>query len=414
MLATIRHARRQMPNILRVIVALYFFSFIFEGLVRYVLSKVGLSTLLYARDLVPLLAIGSIITLWRLDHLRPSTFLIFIGILLLHLLTGTFYLHGPMQQLFGFKIFLPMILGMALASHSGFIDGNRTFLPQLLIIFVASLTGLIINDYFTYPWEGELFESAFATNEQSRVWSADGVRRLSGLSRVSFDAASVILLSTILIWSYILESKLRFIIFIFAAYGITLTTTKGALFGLLVFGISAQFSAAGKRLNWLKFVLMIVIIVMTLLPIISQIHSVSQRSLPSYLFWWLSSFIERMEWTWPRALNLWLNHGSLLVGRGLGGIGVPQNYGEWWLSSPADNLFVFLTVTFGFLGSIYLGLFVNKAIGWNGSTAQENIAMLGILIGLVTFGFTANIIEQPLLSCALGYCVICLFRPRTV
>lgn len=402
----------KMSGLALTVLALYFSSFVFEGAIRYAFAQAGLASLLYARDLIPLMAIVFIFFMWAEDRVRPSAFLIFLFILTFHLTTGTFYLGGLVQQLFGFKIFLPMILGMAIASYIRPSSNYHQYLPYLIGVFLISFIGLAVNYYLVFPWEGESFESVFAVTEQSRNWTAGGVRRLAGLSRASFDAASILLVSAILLWIYFLHSKLRFIIFVLAAVGIALTTTKGALLALFAFGVAAQLSASGKRVAWLKFFLISVTTIIVLIPITSQLVAVSQRTLPENLVWWISSFVERMEWMWPRAFSLWLDKGNWFVGRGIGGIGVPQQYGEWWLANAADNIFVFVTVTFGFLGWIYFSTVIIKSINWKGQTHEENLTVFGLLIGIITFGFTANIIEQPILSCILGYCIVRLFQPE--
>ena len=73
------------------------------------------------------------------------------------------------------------------------------------------------------------------------------------------------------------------------------------------------------------------------------------------------------------ALTGWLDHGSLFIGRGLGGIGFPQLGVEWWRYNAADNLMIYLLVSFGLLA---LGAMTLTSDVPSGRTGDENIREL--------------------------------------
>lgn len=391
-----------LPRFLSAAVVLYLLSFIFEGVVRFSLSSIGLASLLYLRDIIPLLVILFLFSYWFKEKLESMVFIFFFIILMIHFSIGFSYLGGLFQQLFGFKVFMPLLMGVALANY---------WSPQVLIksknlvtlVFFVTLLGVFLNHQVVFPWEGEDFSTVFGVSEQSRNWTASGVRRLAGFSRASFDAASVILISTLFVLFRWDNFIIRLSIFILSFFAVFLTTSKGALLALIVLALVFFLSNNGKRVMLIKIAFFFVVSLVSLVPLISLLFDVNARNVSPEVYWWISSFIERMEWMWPRAFEMWLQDGNIVFGRGLGGIGVAQGYGEWYWINAGDNIFVYWLVTFGLLGVVYLLFFAYHFSLYKEIDSSTGLLVMAGIIAILTYGLTANCIEQPILSIALGY-----------
>jgi hypothetical protein len=122
---------------------------------------------------------------------------------------------------------------------------------------------------------------------------------------------------------------------------------------------------------------------------------------------WLSSFVERIDFMWPDAINTWLTHGNLVTGRGLGGIGFAQASGEWWRYNAADNLMIYLLVSFGLFAILYAGGFLLSLR--RTFTADPSLDFLarcvrGWALVVFSYGCTSNMVEQPLMNMVIGLC----------
>lgn len=402
-----------LPRFLSVAVVVYLLSFVFEGIVRFSLSSVGLASLLYLRDMVPLLVVAFLFSYWFKEKLESMVFVIFFIVLMIHFVIGFAYLGGFFQQLFGLKVFMPLLMGVAMAHYWApqIFTQSKYLVP---LVFLATLLGVFLNHHIAFPWEGGEFSTVFGVSEQSRNWTASGVRRLAGFSRASFDAASVILVSTLLalfIWHKLF---VRLSILALSFFAIFLTTSKGVLFALVALAFVVFISNDGKRVTLVKLTFFLVLLLVALVPLFSLLVDVNARNVSPEVYWWTSSFIERMEWMWPRAFEMWIQDGNILFGRGVGGIGVAQGYGEWYWINAGDNIFVYWLVTFGLFGVVYL-LFLSYHISiYRDVDSATGLLVMAGIIAILTYGLTANCIEQPILSFALGYfCARVLGAKRT-
>jgi hypothetical protein len=128
---------------------------------------------------------------------------------------------------------------------------------------------------------------------------------------------------------------------------------------------------------------------------------------------WAASFVERMLQMWPRAFALFDGPLSVVLGRGLGGIGSPQQLGEAHWFNTADNVMLFLLVTFGIAGPIYLGIVAARlsATLATGATTPAVCWACGWFALLLAVGLTSQMIEDPISNLSLGVSLALLFQP---
>ncbi|RZT04592.1 hypothetical protein SAMN05216319_3621 [Duganella sp. CF402] len=392
---------------------LYLATFVCEGALRFILNKAHLSSMLYLRDLLPVMGAGVLLTTWMGNRRQPMVPLLVVMLLLFHFFIGFFFIGNLFQQLFGMKMLMPVVLGLAVG-HMGLpmtLERIRWYAAFTIIIVVASLA---INYKVPFPWEGADFESVFGVTPQGRNWTAGSFRRLAGLSRSSYDAACALLYCAAIVVASFRGVFFRISMWLLAFIGIALTTSKGSEVAMLALAGVVIFADGGRRIGWLRFCVLGSLFLVLLAPMLALVMDVRIRDFVGSAAWWLSSYADRMENTWPRALKLLMEHGNIVIGRGIGGVGTPQGFGEARLYSPADNIFVYWTLTMGMLGWAYGGAILTKLLTWHGETEQQRLVMYGFVISVLIYGIGANIMEQPLSGFGVGYVIAVLFRPRTL
>lgn len=395
------------------LVVLYLVSFAFEGLVRYSLDRAGAGSLLYLRDIVPLAVVTGCIYAWMAGFVRPTLLLLALLVLLIHFFIGYYYLGGLVQRLFGFKVFMPFLLGVAYCTLMNGVVKQK-YIPWILGALLISISAVIANKFVAMPWEGAEFETVFGVAQQARNNTALGVRRLTGLARAAYDVASVILVCLVIVLAYYRKPAIKFALWGLATVAIALTTTKAALFSALIIGFCAVFYETRYASKIFRFVVFGTLLLCVGMPVLSLYLNVSTHEVVDSFAWWLSSFAVRMEYMWPRAFEVWTEHGNVLIGRGLGGLGFPQRYGagEWKVLNVADNLFVYWTVIFGIVGWGYALVLLWRLFHWKPTAPFDSRLVFGFMVVLFSFGLTASVIEQPILLFSMGFC-FCLVWTQT-
>ena len=99
------------------------------------------------------------------------------------------------------------------------------------------------------------------------------------------------------------------------------------------------------------------------------------------------------------------------MGRGLGGIGSSQSNYELNLYSPADNMFVYLYVTFGIF-SILIYYYIIHCINKMNLKNKNNYEYIiyNILLIICSYGIVCNILEEPLLCILFGGSIGFMFK----
>ncbi len=382
---------------------IYLLTFVFEGVLRYTLSNLGLSSFLYLRDLIPISMVAYLFFVWIVGRAQPTVLILFLYILTLHFLVGFYYMEGVFQQLIGLKVFFPFLLGMSIGLY---LCVNKSSVKILVItIVLISAVGVVINYFYVYPWEGLEYDTMFGITTQSRLWWSGGERRLSGLSRASFSAATVLLIGSTLILFLFKSFWVKYSVFLFAFAAIYLTTSKGGMMAMLLVLIAYLVSNKLENTKIIKLMLSVVLILVIFAPIVSYL--IELKSLPTNIPDALTSFFVRIVFMWPQAFDLWFSSGNILLGRGPGGIGVSMRYGDSNLFNAADNIFVYWSVTFGLLGWVVMFLFISKIFT---SEDKYYVQKLFILLSILAYGMTLNVFEDAVLAISIGVVVGLTYR----
>lgn len=378
-------------------------SYIFEAPLRYALLRAHVPTLIYLRDLAAFALIGFAVASWLAGERRVFPMVIALYALMLHLLCGVLMLPGLIQPLLGLKVFFTFLFGMAAAPAIA--DRVSGLVRLCLFALLATACGVLMDAFVDFPWAGETYESALATVQVTREWTTGGVARLSGFARASFDAATAVLVLLVPVLASRWNVIGRALLWALALVTVWLTTSKGALLALAALAVwrvlEGSRSARAPVLTWIYLFAGCCLA----LPLAAVQFGFGVRR--GAVAGWLSSFMDRVDYMWPDALAGWLDHGSLFVGRGLGGIGFPQLGLEWWRYNAADNLMVYLLVSFGLVSLVYVIAFLRGLARTFEAGAAESLfarCVRGWAVVLFSYGCTTNMIEQPLMNLVLGVC----------
>jgi hypothetical protein len=386
-----------------VLTALWIGSQLFDAALRQILVTAGLPWLIYARDLA--LLAGLVIL--GVENGVSRSLILSVSTLWWAGLVGLAQSRHSTQMLFALKVFLPFLFGIA---WCGTIPAKVPGLRARLLLksaFAVSVGAVILNTWIEWPWEGLTYSLEGQDREivGARLWTTQGIKRIAGFSRSSYDAAIAVasLAITLVAGRGRLVSKLATLATAIAA--VALTTTKGVLLGLgfVVIDVVARSlwpragrSIVGPTLAWTLGACV------ALLPLASWAGAVLMDTSTDLQDLLLSSMNDRLEGCWPSAWSLIVGEGNPWTGRGLGGLGTAQLYYENDLYNPGDNLLIYLVGNFGVLGVVILAGLTAKVAGLARSEEpfDRMLSLAGLLI--LAYGMTTSVVESPLLGLWLG------------
>jgi hypothetical protein len=384
-------------------------TYVVEAPLRFGLGVLFTDKIIYLRDVASALCVAAAMLSWFQG--QGSAYVVVTGgaILMLHTLIGVVTLNTFAQPLFGLKIVAPFLLGLTVAPLL------RIRIPQVSTFagwcFVITAVGVVMNIWVEFPWVGMEFDSPVGKLQLSRQWWSGGGLRLPGFTRASYIAAQIILATLVPLLAAASSAFKRLSLLGLAATVIALTTTKGAWSGLLLLLICDSLTFAGLA-HVAGAVLALAFFACLALPIIGVQFGRIGPPVPT----WAESFMERLGDMWPRAFDLYDGPVSVVLGRGIGGIGMAQKLGEERIFNAADNLMVFLLVSLGIAGPIYLGwLIVRVAVAVRHvPVALPTRWACGWLAVLLGVGLTTGMIEEPVTNITLGISFGLMFVPRQV
>ncbi len=380
------------------VVALTLASYVLEGPLRLTLHLLSLESTLYLRDLAAAVATGLVLLSWLRGQRAAAPFAAVTALLLAHCLIGMLTLPSLFQALFGLKIFLVFLLGFAAAPILS--RRPRAVARFAAFCFFATALGVLLNVFVELPWLGLTYDTAFGETVAARKWwtAGSGDMRLPGFARASFTAASIMVVALIPLLELRIGLLRKGMLVVIAVATIRLTTTKGAFTALAAVLAFKALASVPKSARLTSGALYALAAMCMALPIVAVQIGAENATVPI----WLASFLEGVGDLWPRAFEL-LEGGAWLWGRGLGGIGTAMQYGEWASFNSADNLMLYVLVSFGLLGVGYVWLFMFRLTGL---LARTQTLMRGSARGFTAawlcYGFTAGMIDLPITNLAIG------------
>lgn len=406
-------ARRAVP--LAVLALVY--NDIFGAVIRFAAVSLGVPGLSYAPMLFAASVVMGCVGLVRLPRGVWLTLGLFASYAFYTCLVGG--ARGSLlTQLssvsFALYTWTPFFLGLILVALG--LEG--VFLRAALLWWSFAVAGVILNAFLQFPWLGATFEVLGQQTQVARDWTTNGIERLAGFSRASFTAANEIALFSMLLAARArTHAALKVLIWAVSVVAVALTTSKTPLTVLVVVPL-ALLSVRGARAfsarpalpyHVAMFVLLALLAVTVALPCASSAQDLlASTSASDVGFLTLSSMLDRFGTMWPAAFELLASDQNAIewiMGRGLGGIGAAQAIFEPLAVNSADNLFVFLYVTFG-IGAVLFGAAIVAGFKKYYAKAPDAFTSLfALAASVLTLGIATNVIESVVPALATGMLV---------
>ena len=384
----------------------YITTFVIEAPLRFVLSGLDLALLIYVRDLLLIAVMLAVLAQHAFKGWLEPAFWLIAGILSFHALIAFYHELSLFQIMFGLKMYLPMLfIALVYSSLQGQLGQLRV---PVFILFLLACSGVYINSVVAYPWEGLRYIVAGAEIEGNRQWFTTGIalKRIAGFTRTSFEAAVQVLILGGFLVAFLRAPVLKVVVWLMAGVAIVLTTTKGILLAYLVVTVFLIVKNMVPNVgNWYQKALVVPASILVLMPVFPTLIPISINWFDATQRFLFSSFIARMESTWPGAFGLLNQNASEIVGRGVGGIGTAQKVFEPLLYNPGDNLFVYLYVSFGVFSIGYLLYFMAKLRYLKFQESRADLFIYMVIVSVLIFGLTANVIDSGVLCLFLGMAV---------
>lgn len=372
----------------------YILLLFIEGPLRYILYLYGTTYLLYIRDFIIIIIIAGYICQSLFTFKINRMFIIVIIIFIFHSIVALFFVDNYLMPFFAWKTYLGLFLGILYGSL--LFTNLRLTVRVFTVLLICGVIGVFINYFIEFPWEGLEYRLGGVDIEGVRSWvDMFGLKRLSGFARTSFDAAAQALLLAVFLFCYLKNSFAKLLIWLLVAPVLFLTTTKGILLTyllltifFLIYRIIPNYYHIYQKL---LFVLLAIAIIMPVLSIFGPIY----HDVPLFL----KSFYMRIEGSWPDVFKLVQQDGSLLLGRGLGGMGSSQVYFEAPKYNPGDNIFLLFYGNLGLFGIVYL-IYLAK-LGQSLDLKTELFYYL-FIFSFLSYGIVTSCIDNALFCLFLG------------
>lgn len=385
---------------LGILVLIALSTYVLESPLKFGLSKIGLSFAIYGRDAIAAATVFLAFMHWVLGKgYSASNKVAFI--LAIHAFYGIVALESLVQPILGYKLYMFILLGIA--CYETFQANIHIATRWFIAVYVISIAGVAINWGVDMPWTGSTFDSAAGDTAVSVEWTSGGIPRLSGFARASYDAATIIATTTIPI---ALLPSLGFLsrafILLLSTAVIALTTSKGAILAMAFITIYVLFFSKSNKKNGVPALIMAAPAISLTIPLLLSAYQM-KAEIGGSLWWLLSSFAVRINWMWPKAFESLSRHIDWIAGRGLGGIGFPQRFSEASIYNSADNIMVYLFVSFGVFAIFYVYWILLK-LKENAPSTPNYIwhCLICWLIYLNVYGFTTNLVEGPFFGFFMG------------
>lgn len=396
----IRFFQQHLPSWAVVFLAIYFATFVLEGPLRWGLGKLGLSSLIYTRDILLCVLIGRALARFIAGCQMKVVGIFSVLICMALIVIAIGYSLSLPQVLFGVKVFLPLLCGAIYGTE--LVTRVQGLGIYAMGVVVVTGIGVLLDKGVNLPWSGLSINVGGAEIAVGKIWFAGEFRRLSGFARTSYDAA-IFCLAFFILASGSAKGVVKALLWSAAAGTVLLTTTKGILLAFAVVTVGQLFRMVSRRI-WALYsfgVGSIFILIGLSLPALSMFMTPSltfdskiERAL-------LFSFFDRMVNTWPQAISQISGVSEWVIGRGIGAIGAAQAYFDPYHYNPADNVFVYALVSFGLVGITAVVTILMRVMAVGVGSPRKDV-FRSMVIFICVYGVTTNLFDNPVLAFIIG------------
>jgi len=382
---------------------------IFDSPSKFVLGISALGSLYYIKDLILVTVIFTYSIKVFIETKLYDITLIYIVLIVFFSTVAMLFLGSFMQIAFGIRILLPILFGLLIAPT---VLGNiNRYLFYFKIFLGILIFGIFLNYFFRFPWEFFDYSVGSITIDVSKEWTAQGIRRLGGFSKSSVSASMYLLLFWVFLLVFEKNAKHIYLFTFLVGVAIILTTTKSSILCYMIILTIHLFYRVIKNKNFIKAVPMLALFIVILLPTAGS-YIIPQSLFQTSETYRLGSFEERIYNSWPRAFTFVEDEGSVLTGRGVGGIGSAQSFFEPRNYMAGDNIFVFLYFYFGIISIPMLFLMPIMILEKDLYVSYYYYSYL-IILFLYLVGITTSVLENPLVNIFIGLVLYQLHENKT-
>ena len=396
-----RHFKDFVPSTTIWLFYIFVVSDVFTGAVRFYTSEFGILPITYIpKGLLLLLPVLVFVIEYKIN-IRLLTLLV---ILIVSIFYGSYNLPTIYQSIFGVWVLVPFVFGVWASRY--LLDGAEKRTGFLILLFFLASLGVFLNTVVSYPWVGSTISVGGTSVVASKDLTDYGISRYGGFALASFDAAAQILCFAVWILAYSRNVLFSVFVWFLCGVGIFITTTKGlfASYVLLTFyflTLPLIKSSKGIRYGWAAILCLFLLLDISL-PLYSLGNQTEIRYHTYLQLVVFGSFGDRMSVMWPGSFSLLKGVAGWLLGRGVGGIGDAQEIFEPSQAYAGDNIFVYLTVSFGIIATVFfLGYFTLKSSArFIQKTAHPLAFPFALLV--IPYGLVVPIVDWPTLSLIFG------------
>jgi len=399
-------------KLLFVAMLIFGYADVLSGASRYVFSAVGAP---WANYIPAVLLCAASLAYMAIKSVRDGS-AIFTTALVLCVVSVLYSIavgRTAMTACFAFYTWTAFFAGLVMAENGLAQRAGK----HVLIFWLLAVTGVLINTQVHFPWSGESYSILGVQVETARNWDSFGTDRLPGFSRASFAAANQILICLCILISVARSKVVKALVWLVSLIAIGLTTSKTPLIAALlvpllvyILALVQKIDYRGGALQSFYFASSMVMLTASVifLPLTITIIGIGDTyfDLPFVGLVRLDSLFDRVRSMWPDAFNLInsdLNHGLMFFfGRGVGGIGAGQTIDEMYRYNTADNMFVFLFVTFGVSSLVFFGIFLS---GWWRKLGHDPIqarVYYALAVAVLILGTLTSVTESNFPAFAIG------------
>lgn len=371
----------------------------FNGALRFYSDQVGLSALIYVPKAGCVVAVA-----WEL-FTRPQHRGLWLLLILAAASLMLGLLHGASAQAGAFSIFIyaPLLFGLLCGPY---LEMHRKVLGwTIFFCLVASLGGIALDMTGHVPWKGYTYAMGGVQISANRAWSAYGLDRIAGFSRMSSALAIMLAIFSLYLGSFRLSMLLRWVIYLVALVGIVLTTNKTSAVAFVI--VLLVMNLAHHRLLFLLAVLMVVFGALAL-PLYGLFGDVEPYLASSSSENLLGSMVDRLVNTWPGVIRVMMVNDWAFTGAGLGMTGSAfAQFPVFGIDQLAvsDNTLLYLWLLFGVAGVGLYALAIPLLMRLQLQPGREARALLGITYCILLMGWTSDVLEAQVPSLFLGLAI---------
>ncbi len=377
----------------------------FNGALRFYSDQVGLSALIYVPKVGCVIAVA-----WELLT-RPQHRGLWLLLILAAASLMLGLLHGAAGQAGAFSVFIyaPLLFGLLCGPY---LEMHRKVLGwAIFFCLVASLAGIALDMSGHVPWKGYTYAMGGVQISANRAWSAYGLDRIAGFSRMSSALAIMLSIFSLYLGSFRLSMLLRWLIYLVSLVGIVLTTNKTSAVAFVI--VLLVMNIARHRLLFLLAVLVVVFGALAL-PLYGLYGNVEPYLASSSSENLLGSMVDRLVNTWPGVIKVMTYNGWAYTGAGMGMTGSAfAQFPVFGIDQLAvsDNTLLYLWLLFGVAGLGLYALAIPLLMRLQLQPGREARALLGITYCILLMGWTSDVLEAQVPSLFLGLAIGRAVRP---